>query len=179
MPTQNNEPSIWVRTAPDIDGTYRVSLELDDDDAEFLDATRALEHAQYVLHQACRAEFDAKVYKQIDMLLPPLRPGGDADDRTKTIALLIGDLRTDRIELTPVTRLALAPGVNPRGKPFLNLVLNNKFVGQWELRDARSHATFIIEAVHAADLDAAYLRLLKGTLELSDSMARNVVGDLA
>lgn len=178
MTTQDNEPSIWVRTAPDINGTYRVSLELTDDIAEFLDPATALQHAEYTLTQACRAEFDAKVFKQLDSLLPP-RPGSRTGDRKAMIALVIRELRELRTEPIAPTRLSLHAGVNTKGEPFLTLRFDDESVGQWELDDARSHAGGVIEAVHAADLDNQYLQVLMKSVELDENTARKVIGNLA
>lgn len=176
---QNDNEGIWIRTAPDTDGTYRVSLELSDDIAEFLDPATAMRHAQYVLTQVCRAEFDAKVVKQFDSLLPPVRPGGSADDRAATIALMIRDLRKLRIEPIPPTRLSIRPGVNQTREPFLTVLIDDDAVGQWSIDDGRSHAGGVIEAVEAADLDNQYLQVLTKSVELTDEMARRVISNLA
>lgn len=162
--------SVWLRTEPDIDGTYRLSLEMTEDESVFLDRQTALAHGSYVLAITGAAEFDAKVYRQLAELT------GDP----KSAAQVIGDLRADRALPEPPTRLVLTPGVNSAGRPFLTVSLaGSPPFGQWELADAREHARAAIEAVHVADYDSGYLRALTGLVGLDQRTARNVIDALS
>ncbi len=65
-------------------------------------------------------------------------------------------------------------GVNPKGEPFVQLVLNGKVVGQMTPTEARDHARAIMEASEAAETDAFLwefvTRELGGTQEAAAGM---------
>lgn len=48
-------------------------------------------------------------------------------------------------------------GVNPRGEPFVQLLLGNQIIGQMDPEQARDHARAITEAAEAAELDVFLL----------------------
>lgn len=163
--------TVWVRTQPSASGrAYVVTIDLTDDHSTTLKPTEAAEYARYVLAAAMRAAHDAAVFAQLD------QRGLSRDLIIETIR----SLRDDRPPLrtaTPV--LKLDPGINAAGEPFLHLTLpTGTVLGQWNVDDARHHAHAVLEAVHAADLDAAYYRHLVGAARVDEATARAAVGDL-
>jgi hypothetical protein len=169
MTDQNQEHKIWIRTAPDLHGVYRVSLEFDDDTAFTLSPETAAQYANYVLQAAAAAEHDAAIVAQLSKLT----------DDMKAAVQIVADLRADRPALSAVSPLSLEPGVSAyTGEPFLSVKVDGEAAGQWTVADAREHAIFAMEAIHVADLDGAYLRVLRGVVQLDEDRARAVVGDL-
>lgn len=164
------EPSgqIWVRTQPDVEGHYRLALELNDDYSVFLDEAQALAYADYVVSQVVFAEFDARVFAQMSSAADP-----------NTGAMTIGQLRERRPVRPSPVELSLNPGVNPMGHPFLHVFLRGQAVGQWSVQDARSHAQAVLEGVHVAALENQYLDLLVKDLEIDESTARGAIYRLA
>lgn len=167
----DHESAVWIRTEPTIDGTgWMVTMELDADHTLALDRAAAMECAYVILGAAAYAEYDASVLRQMRTRVKD----------EKSAMQLVVDLRKDRPDLdwTLMAPFSLVPGVNSKAEPFLTVHMKGEPVGQWSLPDARTHALTILEALVVADLDAAYLRCLKGVVGLEDSTARNVVGDL-
>jgi len=167
--SDEGERKIWIRTAPDLDGAYRVSVEFDEDSAFPMSEETAAQYAHYVLAAAAAAEHDAAIVAQLSELT------GDM----KAAAQIVVDLRADRPAMTAVSPLSLEPGVSAlTGEPFLKVSVAGEPAGQWTTGDAREHAIAAMEAVHVADLDGAYLRVLRGAVQLDEQRARGVVGDL-
>lgn len=162
--------TVWVRTQPSASGrTYVVTIDFTDDLSRTLKPTEASEHARYVLAAAMQADHDAAVFRQLS----------DHGLELEAIAETVRALREDRPPLRTAQReLTLEPGVNPEGGPFIRVSLDGQAIGQWTVADARSHAQGVLEAVHAADLDAAYYRHLVGVVGLDEPTARAAVGDL-
>jgi uncharacterized protein (DUF1778 family) len=65
-----------------------------------------------------------------------------------------------------------------RRRPFLALLVNGTQIGQWTVRQARTHALAVLEASECVDLDSAYRRYLVGVLDIEHGRAINVVDDL-
>lgn len=169
-----SDDTVWLRSSPDIDGTYRLTLEVDQDSAYTLDSATAAAWADYVLATLARADYDAAVIRQLTEVC-------SADPEAKQIAVqMVGDLRKDRPELTsPLPELVITAGVSVfSGDGFLTIRHRGKSLGQWELDDARGHAAGVIEIRHGVELDSAYLRGLIGVIGLDEGRARAVVGDL-
>lgn len=166
-----DEQAVWVRTQPSTSGrTYVVSIDFNADTSATLNPAAAAAYASGVLTAAMRAAHDAGVFTQLTERGIP-----EAD-----VARTILDLRNDRPDLPSTgTSLALVPGVNPQGVPFLVVEIDGKATGQWTVEDGRNHATHVLEAVHAADLDAAYHRYLMGVIGLDNESATAAVDDLA
>lgn len=167
----DHENAVWIRTEPTIDGAgWMVTMELDADHTLALDRAAAMECAYVILGSAAYAEYDASVLRQ-------MRARVDDEHAMR----LVVDLRKDRPDLdwSLMAPFSLVPGVNSKAEPFLTVHMKGEPVGQWSLPDARTHAITILEALVVADLDAAYLRCLKGVVGLDDPIARTVVGDLA
>lgn len=159
---------VWIRTLADLDGTYRVSLEINEDDSVFLDHDTAMLWAEYVHINAAIADYDSKVFRQLSAGAP----------RDYAIQIL-QDMRKDRVVPLSPTALSFHPGVNIQGQPFLHILYKDKPIGQWELADARSHAGHIIESIYIADLDGAYRRTLVSEIGLDDATARRAVDGLS
>lgn len=171
MSAAAEESVVWIKTEPSLDGTtYTVTIEADADRAIVLTPDTALAYASAVLGAAARAEYDAAVYRQLCAF----------DLEVEAVAQMITDLRRDRPPLdTAATKpLALEPGVNAKGEPFLVVLVEEDRVGQWSVPAAREHALIVLEAVAVADLDAGYLQALRGLIGLDEDRARAVVGDL-
>lgn len=167
----SDDSCVWIRTEPDLDGTYRPVLEIDDDTSYPLTADSAAIYANEILRAAAIAEYEAAVVAQMTKV-----SGGDAT----TAAQVVGDLRGDRPDTTPLTPLRLIPGVSAfTGEAFLIVEIRGQQVGQWTTAAAREHALFALEAVHVADLDSAYLRWLRSGPAVDEPRARAVVEDLA
>lgn len=167
----DDDEFVWVRTHPSSSGrSYVVTVEYSKDVAVTIKPSEGEMYAGYVLASAMRAAHDAAVFAQLTTR------GLSSDLAAQTIL----SLRADRPDLVRVARVPveLVPGVNDAGDPFLVLVLAGEEVAQWTVEDARSHAHGVLEAVSAADLDAAYYRHLIGVVGVEEPTARAVVGDL-
>lgn len=160
---------ISILTQPDIDGTYRVTLEIDADTSYNLDRCTAQTHATAILAAVARAEHDAAVIRQ-------MRKVGTGREAAVE---LITTIRADRPAIDWPAPLQLTPGVSSKtGDPFLHVTIKRKAIGQWTMDDARNHAMSVLEAVEVADLDGAYLRALM-TIGVDEPRARATVGNLA
>lgn len=169
-PAPEGEEMVWVRTQPSASGkTYVVSIDFTDDLSVTLKPSEAAAYAAAVLAAGMYAAHDAAVLVQLTEL-------------GLTTVEAAGAIRTLRDSRAPVpttgTALALEPGVTAEGKPFLVILLAGEREGQWTVADARTHAQHVLEAVHAADLDAAYRRYLVGTVGLDEATAIAAVNDL-
>lgn len=162
--------STWVRTQPTPDGKgYAVVLEFTDDVSASVTPEEAHRYTAAVMAAVARAEYDAAVLRQLTALV---------DEGSAVQA--ISDMRQDRIPLDfdMCRPFWVAPGVNQEGKPFLHLMLDDKPFGQWSIGAAKRHAINVLECVAGADLDAAYLRYLKGTVGLPENSALGAIQDL-
>lgn len=168
----SQETSIWVRTEPTPDGkAYIVTLNASDDHARTLNPMEAQDYARALLRAAHVAAHDAAVARQLTTLGASL----------ESVAELLADLRKDRppVEDCATDPLTFTPGVNQKLDPFLTISLDDEPIGQWTFLQAEEHALFILGAVGAADLDAAYYRLLRSAVGLDEGAARAAVGGLA
>lgn len=177
-----SDRSIYIKTDPTTDGyriTYRVTLELSEDDVHILSREQAYAHAGHVLAAAQRAEYDAAIIRQLRPTLT--EKGRKPDEALRDAAMILNDIRQERPPLPdPPTPLCLKPGVSQRtGNGFLAVHVGEEAVGQWEVEDARQHALVVLECIEAADLDGGYLKTLTGTLGIPHGTAENMVGDIA
>lgn len=163
--------SVWVKTEPTLDGSkYVVTLEASNDVSFAFDPDSAMRYASYVHAMAAYAEYDAAALAQMTLKLA--LDEGDA-------VQFVSSMRADRPTPEHEWPLSLTPGVSMQTKKgFLTIHVAGEAVGQWDPEDARGHASHVIEAVTVADLDSAYVRLLRGSVGVSDSTARQVVDDL-
>lgn len=164
-----NQGQVWIRTAPTPGGTYRVTLEIDDDTAQVLGRGWAQIYASAILAAVARAEYDAAVIRQMTAVA----------GQTAAVAL-VAQMRADRPPITWPTPLTLDPGVSAAtGAAFLHILIKGEIVGQWTIPDAREHALAVLEAVEVADLDGAYLRALRSSCGVDEHQARVVVDGMA
>ena len=166
--------AVWVRTDPRLlEPGYSVVIEVGRDAAYPLTPKAALAHAQAVLSVTQRIRYDAAVVRQLAQRVTPSHA-----------AAMVEDLRLERPDITSwPTPLTLAGGVAMDGstefRPFLVVSHRDEPIGQWEPSDALSHATHLLEAPEAADLDASYAKVLTSLVGVSEDVARFMVGDLA
>lgn len=170
MTEQPETEGFWIRTEPTIDGaTYVVTLSVNEDLSFTLTPTRATAYATKLLTAVAQAEYDAAVLHQMVSL------GLEAE----VAAQLILDLRGDRVELE-AAGLRFDPGVSARAQhPFIHFIWRGEPIAQMDTPSARRHALHVLEAPAAADLDALYLKVLRGQIGLDEGRARNVVAALA
>lgn len=164
---------LWVQSDLGPDGTYVVGLHHGPDRAWVLTRDEAIRHASAVITQAERAEYDAAV---ISLLHDKL--GMSMQDAATFLAK---DIRPERPPVDEPGPLTLVPGVSQRNglHGFLTLKRDGAAVGQWELDDARQHATAVLQVVAAVDNDAGLYRLLAGVIRLDKERARAIVADIA
>lgn len=68
-------------------------------------------------------------------------------------------------------RLWHQSGVNQRGEPFVQLLLDGKPIGQMTPAEARGHAHVIIETAEAAETDAFLWDFVRNNLKGTDEAA--------
>ncbi|RCG19076.1 hypothetical protein DQ384_38000 [Sphaerisporangium album] len=164
--------AIWVQSNLLPDGTYAASIHYDQDRSRVLDRHAGLAYAAAVIDVASQAEHDAAVIRQLTA----------TGVRLTHAAATVAELRADRppIDDAVTAPLRLVPGVSQKtGNAFLAVFIGARQVGQWDPGDAREHATAVLEALAAADLDAAYRRHLIGIVGLDPGSAQAAVNDLA
>lgn len=163
---------LWVRSDVLPDGTYAVTISFESDHVWVLDRPGALAYASTCVEAAQRAEFDAAVFKLFTQQL-----GLDVET---TVHMIAYDLRPDRPPLNDATTapLTFVPGVTNKGKPLLTILLDGQPHSQLDPADLRTHATVVLEAPAAADLDAGLLRALKN-MDVPEDVGRAAVGDIA
>ncbi|WP_068924990.1 hypothetical protein [Planobispora rosea] len=164
--------AIWVASDLAPDGTYVTAIHYSGDRSRILDRAAALAYAAEIHRAAVCAEHDAAIIRQLTSLGLPMEAGGHT----------VRALRADRPPLDDAATapLRLVPGVSARtGAGFLDLYVDGKQVGQWDPVDARGHASYILDALAAADLDAAYHRYLISDHGLDADSAKAIIGGLA
>lgn len=157
----------WICTEPTIDGkTYVVTLSMSEDLAFTLTPIRASAYATALLAAVADAEYDHAIFRQITEKV------GMAEELAFQ---LVRDVRNERPQ-REAAGLKFIPGVSARKRhPFVQVTSNNQEVGQFDTDSARRHALHVLEAVPAADLDAAYLKVLRATIGLDENRARQIV----
>jgi hypothetical protein len=171
--TQPSETTIWVTSDVTPFGNYQLAIHFDDDTSRVLDRDAAYAYASAILDACERAEYDAAVARQLSRVLKM------PED---LVGQVISDLRADRppLDQAAISPLDLEPGVSAKsGRPFLTIYRSGRPIGQWEMSDARGHATHVLRALEAVPLDAAYRRYLVGQIGIEPERALNVVDDLA
>lgn len=176
---EHSDNDVWIFTEPTIDGTgYMVTINAGKDKAATLTPDDALRYAQHLLWVCSRAEYDALVARQLYDVLKG-KDGPEPPERTAVY--MVQQLREDRPDLDDSVTypLTFSAGVNPKWKPFITVEVEGLPKGQWDLPAARRHALGVLEAVHVADLDAGYKRLITGTIGLPEGTAESMIGHLA
>jgi hypothetical protein len=164
--------AIWVISDVAPDGTYVVTVQAGDDVAITLDRNRAIRYALTVIDASARAQYDAAVFAQM--------AGMGLDERTAVEPVI--QLRADRppLDNDATAPLRFEPIVTSRTKrPAVHVHLGGKAISEWGPVDAAGHALHVLEVAVGVDLDAAYRRILIGTIGLDDASARAAVGDIA
>lgn len=69
-------------------------------------------------------------------------------------------------------------GVNRKGEPFIQLMIDDKVVGQFTPEECRDHARSILEATEAAEQDAFMLDFAKGTIGITEEVAIRLLQEL-
>lgn len=162
--------SFWIRTEPTIDGSaFVVTLSITEDHAVTLTPARANQYAGALLGAAAEAEYDAAIVRQMTERL-------SLD--MATTAQLIRDMRAER-PTRIAAGLVFEPGVSQRKQhAFIRIVRDEQAIGQLDVPAARRHALHVLEAVPVADLDAAYLKVLRGIVGTEENTARQVIEDI-
>jgi hypothetical protein len=68
-------------------------------------------------------------------------------------------------------------GINPRGEPFVQLLLNEDVIGQMTPTEARDHARALTEAAEAAEQDAFFINFLQKKVGLGIAAAGQILID--
>lgn len=170
MTNDDERDAFWIRTEPTVDGNaYIVTLSISEDHAVTLTPARANQYAGALLGAVAEAEYDAAIVQQMtDKLSLDMA----------TTAQLIRDMRAERTQKL-AAGLTFEPGVSQRKQhPFVMIVRDGQPIGQLDAPAARRHALHVLEAVPVADLDAAYLKVLRGIVGTPEGTARQVIADI-
>jgi hypothetical protein len=166
-----DEPTmIWVKSDVTPEGTYIVSVEVDDDLSIPLPRDAAIRYAMALITAGENARYDAAVLKQITRKMDiPLR---------EAIEVVVS-MREDRPPLDPADTapLTFAPGVTSKLDPYIGIHLPGRQIGQFTPTSASEHALYVLQVIAGADLDAAYHRWLTST-GADDNRIRGAVADL-
>lgn len=172
LATGDDSEGLWVRSEVMPDGTYGVGISVGADRSWALTRSQAVDYAAACVARATEAEHDAAVWTLMTKQL------GMPEDLIAE--LLVKDIRPDRPEdhkATEPLRFTVALGRTVGA--FLKMSVDDREVGELTPADLRDHALAVLNAISAADLDAAFLRLLVGRIGLEEDVARAVVGSLA
>lgn len=166
----NEDDGLWVRSEVMPDGSYGVGLNVGADRSWALNRSQAVDYAVACYTRATEAEHDAAVFGLLTHIGLPQR----------TVAeLLVKDLRPDRPDDHTATHpLRFTVAIDRTLRPFLKMELDGREAGELTTGDLRDHAAAVLNVLAAADLDAALLRTLTGTIGLDENRARAVVGSL-
>lgn len=177
---EHGENEVWIFTEPTIDDSgYMVTINAGKDKATTLDPDAALRYAQHLLWVCSRAEYDSLVAKQLYEAIKGNPMEGEPPERSAIY--MVNELRKDRPDLDDSVTfpLTFSAGVNRRWEPFIKVDVEGQEQGQWDLPAARRHALGVLEAVHVADLDAGYKRLLTGVIGIEPGRAANMIDHLS
>ena len=172
QPTGPADPDCaWIITDLASDGTYMVTVQVNQDLSIPLDHAAGIRYAAAVVQAAQRARYDAAAYAQLTRgVSMPVKLA------LESLGLLRGDRPpADSAATSPVD---LRTGLTAAGKPFIGMWLAGKQIGQLDVDAAMEHATGILAAVEVAALDNAYYQFLQ-TMACSEQRARGMVADLS
>ena len=168
----NESEGLWVCSDIAPDGTYVVTVNLDDDLAFTLDETDTFRYIRYIWDVVARAEHDAAVVAQLKDLV-----GLELDE----LAMALKDIRTEHRPLPiasewPVSFVGM---VSHRDLiPRVTIHMKGKPVGQVDTADLIGHAVGVMDALATVDLDAGYYTWLVTECGLPEHSARGAVGAL-
>lgn len=160
---------MWVRTTVDpTTGEYLPVIDVSDDVSIPMDRRTAARHAAAMTTIVADGTHDAAVAAELRELI------GDAGT-----GIMIASLREAREEPEWPTRLSFTSGVSAfTGRPFCNVALDGKTIGQFGVREALDHASAVQMAVRHAEIDNNVHEYLTGTLSLTDDEARGFIAAL-
>lgn len=171
---EHDHDGLWIRTEPSIDGTtFIVTLSIGADWSATLTPIRAFAYAGALLAAVADAEYDAAILSQMTKRL---------NLNLETASQLVLDMRGERPART-ASGLTFVPGVS-QARQHAFIILEREVDGervqmaQLDAPAARRHAMHVLEAPVQADLDAAYLKILRGSIGLDEAKARGVVEDI-
>lgn len=175
MSDDEQEKGLWIITEPTIEGNAFAVVVKVDGRGYALTTDDAFRHARQIFTALAYAEYDAAVLHQMHDRL--------GEDQTK---MLLHDIQQDRapyeVKATPPFSYLPAVGTDRKtGKTsgVIALEVSGTHWGVMTGEQAREHAIGLIQATSAAELDAAYLRTLRGVVGLDEGRARTVVAELA
>lgn len=158
---------LWITSDPQPDGSYTLVLSVEGDRSRALTPDEAWRYGRAVFAVANAVDYEEAVYGQL------LARGVPQD----AVLHLVAGMRAARppFDDEATAPLRWVPGLNPEGKGFIRLDMDERPIGQLTVEDARGHGAHVIEAVPNAELDAVYRALLVKTIGLSDREARAAV----
>jgi hypothetical protein len=161
---------LWITSDPRDDGSYTVTVSLQGDRTWAFTPFKLRRYAAGALRTAAEADYEQAVIDQLR--------AGDVDLRVvlETVAALrhfrpANDAARD-------CPLHYEPGVNPAGKAFVKIMVDDQQVGQVDPAELRRHAMVAYEAEVVAELDAAYRKVLVRVVGVTDEEAIGAVTDL-
>lgn len=167
-PRRRDEISLASEIMPD--GRYGIVLS-HGKTIRLMDVNDVTAHCREVIAAAVRAQHDAAVLKQLHHRVGiPLDAVGEVLERVRA--------RRPELNVHATHPLGLVPGVTLAGKPFIELLVNGRKVGQWDPEDARNHALGCLELAAAVGLDNVYRDVLVEDIDLGDR-AYGMVGELS
>ncbi|GAA1401891.1 hypothetical protein GCM10009613_60980 [Pseudonocardia kongjuensis] len=165
-------PELLVQSEVLPSGTYGVAVAVGEDEAWTMAPDRAVSYAAGCVAAATEARHDAAViaaFVSRDML-----------SSAEAAKFVVFELRPDRVRDDRTAPLRFVPGVSAfTGRPFVHVHLHDKSIGQLDPSALREHALGVLDVVAAADLDAALVRTLRGTVGVEEHQARAFVEDLS
>lgn len=163
---------LWVRSERMPSGAYGVAVSVGEDVAFTLAPAAAQRYALGVLAAATTAEHEAAIVATIRGI------GGELGD--EHAVQIVGDVRADRPPLAPAGPFQLATNVTRDGGPLVAFRAPALPVEDFavDAGAAREHATAVLTALVAADLDATVLRVLR-TWGIDEHRAAGFVAALA
>jgi hypothetical protein len=169
----DHSASLWVSSEPTPTGVYVATVHLGDRVLAVLDRDAALRWTAAVTQVVAYARYDASLYAQLHNIFK-----GDMNH----IGYFMTQLRKDRppAPAADTAPLLIEPIVSHRDrKPRVKFDDGRGQTGTLEASQAEQHAMHVLEVSITVDIDAAYVRMLKSSIELPDPEARGMVGMLA
>ncbi len=146
--------SVWVKSEPDMEGTYHLYLEFGPDDVTGITEAEALAWTQHAMWVAACARHDANIYKMC------LATGLPVESATFMIRAVRERRLTRHQEPPAVVQMHLESGVATGGRPFIEVHRKGERLGQWTLDDVRIHVAGMLEAIATLALDTELFHVL-------------------
>lgn len=174
--------TVLSETMPD--GTYGVSITVGEDRAFTLARDAAVAYAVSAFATATEAEHDLAVLR----LLTTGAPTGIGMPRALAAEFMVKDIRPDRPDHRATEPLRFVVAIGQARVPHVDagefqsavrIRLAGLEVGYVSPDELREHASGVLNALAAVDLDASLHRCLVAQVGLSDDHARGIVGSLS